>query len=155
MTYSDKLKDPRWQKKRLEIFNLQDWKCQNCGSATDQLHLHHRYYKPKTEPWDYPNSAFLTLCHECHDDATASVKSFDETFKSALMPIHLGNIADYFAASPEPSSLCKAIAIAELMGDIGMIRYLSTRRLERCAELDPRQTERFMEAITKQREGCD
>lgn len=29
--YAKKLMDPRWQKKRLEIFKRDGWKCQNCG----------------------------------------------------------------------------------------------------------------------------
>ena len=30
-TYSDKLKSPKWQKKRLEVLNLRGFKCEKCG----------------------------------------------------------------------------------------------------------------------------
>ena len=33
-TYFDKLKDPRWQKRRLEILNLNSWSCQDCGETS-------------------------------------------------------------------------------------------------------------------------
>jgi 5-methylcytosine-specific restriction endonuclease McrA len=32
-TYGDKLKDPRWQKRRLEIFKRDEWTCQQCGDT--------------------------------------------------------------------------------------------------------------------------
>jgi len=31
-SYADKLKDPRWQRKRLEILQREDFNCEACGS---------------------------------------------------------------------------------------------------------------------------
>ena len=65
--YSEKLRDPRWQKKRLEIFNRDDWRCMKCGDATSTLHVHHTIeYIHGLEPWDYPNETLLTVCWSCH-----------------------------------------------------------------------------------------
>ncbi len=33
--YWQKLQDPRWQRKRLEILNRAGWKCEKCGNAED------------------------------------------------------------------------------------------------------------------------
>ena len=66
MTYSQKLKDPRWQKKRLEIIDRDGYKCIVCGSETD-LHVHHGYYGKNKEPWDYEDESLHTLCSFCHD----------------------------------------------------------------------------------------
>jgi len=44
--YYAKLKDPRWQKRRLQIFNRDKWTCRICGSTTDTLHVHHIAYSP-------------------------------------------------------------------------------------------------------------
>lgn len=33
MSYAEQLKDPRWQKKRLEILNRDEWKCTWCLST--------------------------------------------------------------------------------------------------------------------------
>jgi 5-methylcytosine-specific restriction endonuclease McrA len=41
MSYRDKLKDPRWQKKRLEVFSQANWQCQKCKRSDLQLHVHH------------------------------------------------------------------------------------------------------------------
>jgi 5-methylcytosine-specific restriction endonuclease McrA len=64
MKYSEKLKDPRWQKKRLEIFSRDNWKCIECGSSDSELHIHHKKYS--AEPWDIDNEFLETLCHKCH-----------------------------------------------------------------------------------------
>ena len=67
MTYSEKLRDPRWQKKRLQIFERDGWKCQFCDSSTKNLQCHHVVYK-KRDPWDYPDHLYQTLCDDCHEE---------------------------------------------------------------------------------------
>jgi hypothetical protein len=67
MTYSEKLKDPRWQKKRLEVLQRFSFSCCYCGSTEKTLHVHHRYYISGREPWNYPISAYESLCFECHE----------------------------------------------------------------------------------------
>lgn len=64
--YGLKLKDPRWQRRRLEIFNLHDFKCQDCGSRETTLHAHHCYYIGERNPWDYRDDCFRCLCERCH-----------------------------------------------------------------------------------------
>ena len=38
--YTEKFKDPRWQKKRLEILEREKWMCEDCEDKTTQLHIH-------------------------------------------------------------------------------------------------------------------
>ena len=64
-TYSEKLKDPRWQKKRLEIFQRDDWKCLGCEASHTTLHVHHLKYSG--EPWEVENEFLETLCESCHE----------------------------------------------------------------------------------------
>lgn len=66
--YSELLRDPRWQKKRLEIFELDGWRCRRCESKKDTLHVHHLYYIKGKMPWEYDNSALVTYCEECHEE---------------------------------------------------------------------------------------
>ena len=68
MKYSEKLKDPRWQKKRLEIFERDGWRCKNCGDDKATLAVHHLFYRSNTDPWDYLNKDLITLCEECHSE---------------------------------------------------------------------------------------
>lgn len=66
-TYSQLLKDPRWQKKRLEIMNRDDWSCQECCDTSEMLVVHHKYYDKKLMPWEYPEKCYMTLCNSCHE----------------------------------------------------------------------------------------
>ena len=66
--YLQKLKDPRWQKKRLEIFERDEFTCQFCQSPDNTLHVHHRLYLKGSDPWDYNADDLVTLCESCHDD---------------------------------------------------------------------------------------
>jgi len=76
--YFEKLKDPRWQRKRLEILNRDEFYCQSCYDDQSPLHVHHLYYKKDKEPWEYPNEAFLTLCESCHKEETEKRKLREE-----------------------------------------------------------------------------
>ncbi len=64
--YSEKLKDPRWQKKRLEIFERDGWKCMSCGAKEKTLNVHHIFYLPKIDPWEIPLGYLITFCEDCH-----------------------------------------------------------------------------------------
>lgn len=66
MTYFEKLKDPRWQKKRLCVMKRDGFKCRDCGDGKSSLQVHHCHYS-KGEPWDTPDDFLLTLCEECHE----------------------------------------------------------------------------------------
>jgi hypothetical protein len=62
-----KYKDPRWQKKRLEILTRDGFTCQNCKSTENQLHVHHKLYFEDYDPWDYPDYLLITYCCDCHE----------------------------------------------------------------------------------------
>lgn len=80
MTYAEKLTDPRWQRKRLEIFQRDKFRCRCCGHEDRTLCVHHRWYLNGADPWDYDNEALLTLCEDCHE----AVKHNCEQAKSDL-----------------------------------------------------------------------
>jgi hypothetical protein len=65
-TYLDKLKNPKWQKKRLEILNRDKFECQSCYDTESMLVVHHRVYEKGCEPWEYDNKYLVTLCEDCH-----------------------------------------------------------------------------------------
>lgn len=72
-TYSEKLRHPKWQQKRLEIFKRDKWKCRLCGDKKTELHVHHIFYEKGKEPWEVDNDVLTTLCKHCHA-ATEMVK---------------------------------------------------------------------------------
>lgn len=69
MSYETQLNTPMWQRRRLEIFQRDDWKCQACGSETNMLHVHHKGYRGKA--WEAPDGALITLCLYCHQKEEA------------------------------------------------------------------------------------
>jgi hypothetical protein len=69
-SYVEKLKDPRWQKKRLEVLQRDEWSCTMCGDKESTLHVHHNRYVKGRDPWEYPASELRTLCVSCHEEET-------------------------------------------------------------------------------------
>lgn len=65
-TYSEKLRDPRWQKRKAEICQRDEWKCKLCGDNYETLHVHHKRYINGNEPWEYEDDDLITLCSTCH-----------------------------------------------------------------------------------------
>ena len=65
-TYSDKLKDPRWQRKRLEIMSRDHFSCVVCRSKDKTLNVHHKQYVNGIDPWDHEDATLLTMCEDCH-----------------------------------------------------------------------------------------
>lgn len=69
MTYAEKLKDPRWQKRRLEILNYHNYTCSKCLNGIDDgvtLHVHHTKYIDGFDPWEYSDCYLTVLCEDCH-----------------------------------------------------------------------------------------
>ena len=69
-TYSEKLKDPRWQRKRLEVMQRDGFTCLRCKSTDKTLHVHHVRYKSGRSPWEYEAIDLVTFCEDCHLDFT-------------------------------------------------------------------------------------
>lgn len=63
--YGTLLQHPKWQKKRLKIFERDKWRCKKCGSTEKTLHLHHLKYTADL-PWLEPSHNLQTLCGDCH-----------------------------------------------------------------------------------------
>lgn len=65
--YSELLKNPKWQRKRLTIMNRDKWRCSLCWNKERTLHVHHLKYIKGKKPWEYPNDYLMTLCEDCHE----------------------------------------------------------------------------------------
>lgn len=64
--YSEKLKNPLWQRKRLDVFQRDNFKCTCCKAKHKELQVHHLEYLGDLQPWEYPPDLLLTLCVDCH-----------------------------------------------------------------------------------------
>jgi ribosomal protein S27AE len=124
LSYKEKLKDPRWQKKRLEILQRDQWVCKRCGNDKLMLQVHHRYYCNGSDPWEYPNDALLTLCRDCHeivevaDDEPLGLVLFSEEVMPELsLSFIVDRSIDFDLESGKPlgtalSMLCRRVALS-------------------------------------------
>jgi len=87
-TYLEKLKDPRWQKKRLEILERDKWTCQYCESTEKTLHVHHLHYSG-VDPWETNLDFLITACEDCHKYESEVRESFEKCLIMSLRTIGL------------------------------------------------------------------
>ena len=66
MNYKEKLKDPRWIRRRREIMERDNHRCMICGEDSLLLNVHHLRYRKGAEPWEYDDCELVTLCEDCH-----------------------------------------------------------------------------------------
>jgi hypothetical protein len=88
MKYSEKLKSPKWQKKRLEILKRDNWECKYCKDNERQLHVHHLKYTK--EPWDAKSEDLITTCIDCH-----TIMSTNEFIFNSIVKIKLTELDGY------------------------------------------------------------
>jgi len=79
LTYSEKLRDPRWQKMRLKIMERDNFTCRKCLSTTETLNVHHKEYRPGCDPWEYPPEILITLCEPCHKGEHREKKDIEKS----------------------------------------------------------------------------
>ena len=136
--YQQKLLDPRWQKKRLDIFERDEWCCQKCFDGTATLHVHHRYYTRDANPWDYPMEALITLCEACHEEETLDRPIQEKALLQALRQLgllapHLEDLAQGFCNCDERNPIgleLLASALKWALQNDGVINDLIERHLE-------------------------
>jgi hypothetical protein len=100
MKYTDKLKDPRWQRRRLEVFNRDNFTCLCCGAMDKTLCVHHLFYCGN--PWDAPIEHLETLCEPCHDARSQRNKEMMGLSTRQALAISLKAKEDGWQGSFEP-----------------------------------------------------
>lgn len=66
-SYVERLRDPRWQRKRLEIMQRAEFLCESCDASDKTLNVHHKLYRKGANPWDYEDFELECLCEDCHE----------------------------------------------------------------------------------------
>lgn len=133
-TYKEKLSDPRWQKKRLEVFSNSNFSCDLCLDEKSELHVHHKEYIKDKDIWDYDDSNFQSLCFACHDvvgksknEIISCVKndkyifSINSMFIVSLYSIVNKNTIYHFSFHAKEISQIK-----DLLNNIQLINFLIT-----------------------------
>lgn len=119
--YWQKLQDPRWQRKRLEIMQRDEFHCQMCGDSESTLNVHHGYYAKNREPWEYPPESLWTLCDRCHSDIETALQGIREEIgkliPEAVIELHklIQNVSGCLEWGPD-------------IGKVLFVRQLSEKR---------------------------
>jgi hypothetical protein len=114
-SYAEKLKDPRWQQKRLQIMGRDGFTCLSCGDSDKELHVHHLAYRSGTDVWDYDNDELITLCKDCHKEITDIKKKIYKAVDAGCSFVEraevMFDIVDKFGELnfPELLELCASI----------------------------------------------
>jgi hypothetical protein len=138
-TYSDKLQDPRWQKKRLVILQRDGFTCQSCCDMENTLHVHHRLYISGRDPWDYPDGLLVTLCKDCHERERIVVPNCLAEIEDALKEKFLADdIVEITSGLAQVSMVHMPAIVANVIGwalqDEETMRLLLDRYLEGASE---------------------
>ena len=135
-TYSEKLQNPLWQRKRLEILNRDNFTCQLCQDKGTTLHIHHKEYIKGNQPWEYADDNFQTLCKYCHavveylKDSKCMVISMSRSFSSEW--------ACYFV---------QAVSLSEIGLGIMIFRQYDNGVIEHVINFKKKTLEGFVEIL--------
>lgn len=129
MTYAEKLKHPKWQKKRLEILQRDNFKCRYCGDEETTLNIHHLKYNGKN-PWEISNDFLITTCEHCHTIIEISKKvklEVNNIIKRYVTRRNLNKEIEYVFVSK-----CGIIAVFKLIDNKIIFHYeITTESIKR------------------------
>jgi hypothetical protein len=89
---SEMLRDPRWQRARLETMQRARFACERCGDKETTLNVHHKNYKRDHAPWEYDLSNFVCLCRDCHEEIHAQKEMINN-----LLPYVSADIQEFMS----------------------------------------------------------
>jgi hypothetical protein len=123
-TYAEKLKDPRWQKKRLVILERDNWSCCHCLDTETTLHVHHLRYS--NDPWDAPDEDLKTLCEFCHKQEHDRRPELERRLVDALKHLSFQTIEE----------IIEAFQNFKISGNIGWSLHAITETMKNQERMD-------------------
>ena len=139
-TYIELFKDPKWQRKRLEIMERDGFTCQSCFDTEKTLNVHHLIYFPNNKPWEYDDKFLITLCEECHKYEKDNINSVMKNLKESLarchfLSYHINEIAEgfYYQNLPYPPEV-KASILKFTLTDVEAVARICCYYFDRLSE---------------------
>ncbi len=124
--YSELLKDPRWQRKRLEIMQRDEFTCVMCDDKEHTLNVHHDEYIRGNMPWEYENSKLRTLCEDCHYLVTNSEHGIEPLHKVLYKYKNENDSTIYILAWPDEIDIFEKTK----EGKVNHIIYLPDHKIQ-------------------------
>lgn len=116
MTYQEKLKDPRWQRMRLEVMQRDRWFCRDCSDGARELQVHHCFYE-SGDPWEMPSDLLITLCGPCHRSRQAKERQVRKCIAVGLATLSAHDL-NRVSTLAEPATMQAASIVIE---DVAMM----------------------------------
>ena len=95
-SYIDLLRNPRWQKVRLEKLEAAGWACEVCYDTDEMLSVHHKHYFKGRKPWEYEPHELVVLCQPCHEEDHREI-DLRKDLLSRLPVDGPGSVSDLFS----------------------------------------------------------
>lgn len=105
-SWYERLRDVRWQRRRLEMLSLRNWTCEQCLTTTKELTVHHACYLRGRAPWDYTDNQLWVLCWPCHKDAQ-EVHGRISAAIAEFGPLHLQHVERLIRSIHPNKTWCK------------------------------------------------
>jgi hypothetical protein len=145
-SYSEKLRDPRWQKRRLEILSAVDFTCRRCNATEKELHVHHLIYRKGANPWEYADQEFAVLCADCHAIVEKAAERFGEemarvcallTNPDGIYEQLRGYLSMCLSENPSPNDASINFKIGRMCRKVGIAAKACVIDMEKKAESTP------------------
>lgn len=92
--YPDKLRDPRWMKRKAEILLKRGQHCQFCnGQTTFVRHI----VRSEEDPWSYPDDHYQVICPPCLKRRQPVIDALINNLRMAIKDVHEDRLDDFVA----------------------------------------------------------
>lgn len=150
-SYQSKLQDPEWKSFTRIIRNERSNACEICKRIGIELNVHHPFYEPDREPWQYAKDEVILLCRHCHSQMHDQLKKFRKyvfgKFTPATFRVVNGALA---VALDHYDPLVFAHALAKFVSTPSMVqRYADAWERDANQKTEEqKQYERFKRSMT-------
>ena len=121
--YAQKLADPRWAAFTKEVRSSKGNACECCRQGGKVLQVHHLFYQPDREPWDYAMHEVALLCSSCHAQSHEHLAEFRQFVFRKLTPAGFRVLNGALAVGLEHNDpLVFAYAVASLAASPGAVK---------------------------------
>jgi hypothetical protein len=146
--YAEQRRDPRWQRKRLEVMSRDDFRCVDCRNERRTLNVHHLRYRDGAAPWEYELHELVTLCELCHVARHAAsgrqpAISRRGPVRGSLVRQAIARLVLYPAIAAEVSSDERAGLDASEEAGVALLRELLDNLREQPAQISAQVIQRW------------
>ena len=121
--YSQKLSTREWREFTKAARNFHGNHCKCCRRKDVVTQVHHIYYDPSKEPWEYDFNDTVLLCKACHEELHKQLNDFRRFVFRNLTPQSFGMLNGALAVAVDKyDPLTFAHALAEFVSNPRLVQ---------------------------------